>query len=220
MDVDMFFILILVFIGCLSILFARIFWMWYKIYKKRREIIAPDKIVSRTLTPKYQLMYGSSYLILEDGSGEGVKQGFKIFKGNLLKGANGLCITRTYPDKIHIRYKLENVPIIWLSRSETRNAKKVHGSHSELKVIEPTKLGMLLEEIKDFIQIKDDSIVMFEGLEYLIVHNDFSRVLKFIHGLEDEIALHHARLILAVNPKVLEDKNRALLEKEFKILDF
>ena len=39
MDVDMFFILILVFIGCLSILFARIFWMWYRIYKKRHENI-------------------------------------------------------------------------------------------------------------------------------------------------------------------------------------
>ena len=71
---------------------------------------------------------------------------------------------------------------------------------------------MLLEEIKDFIHTQDDSIIMFEGLEYLTVHNDFSRVLKFIHALEDEIALHRSRLILAINPKVLGEKDRALLE--------
>lgn len=220
MDIDILLILVLVFIGCLAILFARLFWMLFKVSKKRSEALPPDKVVSRTLTPKYQLMFGSSYLIKEDGSGEGIRQGFKIFKGNLHKGANGLCITRTYPTKIQIRYKLDKVPMLWLSRSEGERAKKAQSTGSDIKVIEPTKLGMLLEEVKDFIQTKDDSIVIFEGLEYLIVHNEFSRVLKFIHGLEDEIALHRSRLILAVNPKVLEDKNWALFEKEFKTLNF
>jgi hypothetical protein len=194
--------------------------LWYKILKKRDEIVPPDKIISKTLTPKYQLMYGSSYLIIEDGSGEGIKQGFKILRANIQKGASGIIITRTYPDKIMVRYKLENVPMLWLSRTEGRAGKGTKKSNLDLKVIEPTKLGMLLDEIKDYIHKMDDTIVMFDGLEYLIVHNDFSRVLKLLHGLEDEIALHRSRLIMAINPKALDDKDRVLLEKEFKILSF
>jgi hypothetical protein len=193
--------------------------MWYKILKKRDKISPPDKIVSKTLTPKYQLMYGSSYLIIEDGSGDGVKQGFKILRANLQKGASAIIVTRTYPDKIKKRYKLENVPMLWLSRTEGRTGKDKKQSDLDFKVIEPTKLGALLEEIKEFIHKMDDTIVIFDGLEYLTVHNEFSRVLKFLHGLEDEIALHRSRLIVAINPKALDDKNRVLIEKEFKILN-
>jgi hypothetical protein len=193
--------------------------MWYKILKKRDKISPPDMIVSKTLTPKYQLMYGSSYLIIEDGSGDGVKQGFKILRANLQKGASAIIVTRTYPDKIKKRYKLENVPMLWLSRTEGRTGKDKKQSDLDFKVIEPTKLGALLEEIKEFIHKMDDTIVIFDGLEYLTVHNEFSRVLKFLHGLEDEIALHRSRLIVAINPKALDDKNRVLIEKEFKILN-
>ncbi len=217
MNGDMFLILIIIFALCMFILFARMFWMWYKIFKKRQKNAPPDKIVSKTLTPKYQLMYGSSYLIIEDGSGEGLQQGFKILRANLRQGANAIVVTRTYPDKIMIKYKLDKVPMLWLSRTEGRVGKR---PGSDYKVIEPTKLGMLLDEIKDYIHTQDDSIVMFDGLEYLTVHNEFSRVLKFLHGLEDEIALHRARLIVAINPKALDDKDRVLLEKEFKILSF
>jgi hypothetical protein len=188
--------------------------------KKRDKLNPPETIVSKTITPKYQLMYGSSYLIIDDGSGDGVDQGFKILKANLQKGANAVIVTRVYPDKIMIKYKLDKVPMLWLSRTEGRTEKGTKRSGLDFKVVEPTKLGMLLEEIKEFIHTMDDSIVMFEGLEYLTVHNEFSRVLKFLHSLEDEIALHRSRLIVAINPKALDDKDRVLLEKEFKILSF
>lgn len=219
MNGDLFLILIIIFVICLFILFARIFWMWHKILKKRQKDESSEKIVSKKLTPKYQLMYGSSYLIVEDGTGDGLQQGFKILRANLQKGANAIVVTRTYPDKVMNKFRLDNVPMLWLSRTEGRR-KDAKASGADFKVIEPTKLGMLLDEIKEHIHTQDDSIVMFDGLEYLTVHNEFSRVLKFLHGLEDEIALHRSRLIVAINPKALDDKDRVLLEKEFKILSF
>ena len=164
MNQELFIILLVCFVF-LFIMFARIFWRWHQIYKQRREVIPPGKIVSKTLTPKYQLMYGSSYLIMDKGAREGVEQGFKIFKGNLHQGASGLCIARTYPDKIRIRYKLVDVPVIWLSRSGGQELKPGKISESDFKVIKPTRLGMLLEEIKDFIHTQDDTIIMFEGVE-------------------------------------------------------
>jgi archaellum biogenesis ATPase FlaH len=60
---------------------------------------------------------------------------------------------------------------------------------------------------------------MFDGLEYLIVHNDFDRVLKFLHSLRDEIAVQNSRLIISLNPKTLTGKKVALLSKDLRVLN-
>jgi archaellum biogenesis ATPase FlaH len=150
-------------------------------------------------------MVGGTYLILEKTEKE-IGQGFKTFKDIQRNDANGLIITRTFPDKILKKYNLGRLPVIWLSRSKNKNA------------ISPTNLGALIEDIKEFTKKNENSIIMFDGLEYLTVHNEFDRVLKFLHSLEDEIAMERSRLIISLNPKTLSDKKVALLSKEMKIL--
>ncbi|UCH88039.1 MAG: DUF835 domain-containing protein [Thermoplasmata archaeon] len=152
--------------------------------------------------PRYQLVYGSSYLLLEDKSVES----FKLFSSYISQGSKGLLITRIFPAKVRKQYNLGNTPVLWLSRTQ------------EGKAINPTNLGVLVEEVREYIKKNRKTIILLDGLEYLIIENDFERVLKFINSLEDEIALHNSRLLVSVNPKVLDPEKKALLEKTSKVL--
>lgn len=188
----------------LAVLIIYIIYRWYTLYIKAQEIKAPEgkaKVLKKPV-PRYQLQYGSSYLLLETKSTES----FKLFKGYISQDNKGLLITRLFPSRVRKQYNLANTPVLWLSRTQTK------------KAINPTNLGVLLEEARDFIANNHKTLILLDGLEYLIIENDFERVLKFINSLEDEIALHNSRLLVSVNPKVLDPERKALLEKTMKVL--
>jgi hypothetical protein len=190
--------------GLLAVLIIYIIYRWYTLYLKAQEIKVPEgkaKVLKKPV-PRYQLQYGSSYLLLETKSTES----FKLFKGYVSQGSKGLLITRLFPSRVRKQYNLGTTPVLWLSRTQAK------------KAINPTNLGVLLEEARDFIAENQKTLVLLDGLEYLIIENDFERVLKFINSLEDEIALHNSRLLVSVNPKVLDPERKALLEKTMKVL--
>lgn len=200
--------IIIIFFIILILLFLKSIYGWYKLYNRNQQLakpIEPEVTLKKIPSPKYKLMVGGTYLVLEQTEDE-TGQGFRIYKDILRNGSPSIVVTRTIPEKIKKKYNLENLPIIWLSRSKNKNA------------ITPTNLGNIVDEIKEYISKNQNSIVMFDGLEYLIVQNDFDRVLKFLHSLRDEIAVQNARLIISLNPKTLTRKKVALLRKEFKVL--
>jgi hypothetical protein len=202
-------IIFIIFFIILAILFIHLIFRWYRIYSRKQPALSskePEIKLKKIPTPKFKLMVGGTYLVLERSESE-TGQGFKIFKDILRSDASGLLITRTYPEKVLKKYGLGKLPVIWLSRSKSKNS------------ITPTNLGNIVEEIKEYFSKSKNLIVMFDGLEYLTVHNDFDRVLKFLHSLEDEIAVHNSRLIISLNPKTLAEDKIALLSKEMKVLN-
>ena len=203
-------IILIFFFAILVILLIHLIIRWLRVYTRSRPKInvpqKPEIKLKKIPTPKFKLMIGGTYLVLERTEKE-MGQGFKTFKDIQRNDASGLLITRTFPEKVLKKYNLGNLPVIWLSRSKNRYA------------ISPTNLGALIEEIKEFTKKNDNSIIMFDGLEYLTVHNEFDRVLKFLHSLEDEVAVAKSRIIISLNPKTLSDKKVALLSKEMKILN-
>jgi hypothetical protein len=200
--------IIIIFFIIFVILFFRLIYRWYNVYNKSHKLTKPtdpEIKIKKIPSPKFKLMVGGTYLVLEH-TDEEVGDGFRIFKDVLRDGTSGFVITRTLPNKIEKKYNLSEVPIIWLSRSKKKNT------------ITPTNLGNIVDEIKEFITKNQNAIVMFDGLEYLIVHNDFDRVLKFLHSLRDEIAVQNARLIISLNPGTMTEDKVALLGKELKLL--
>ena len=203
-------IIIIIFFVILIVLFLHLIFRWFRIYSKGRAGVSqpkePEIKLKKIPTPKFKLMVGGIYLVLEHSDNE-AGSGLKIFKDILRTGSPGLLITRTFPEKVVKKYKLGDIPVVWLSRSNKKNS------------LSPTNLGAIVEELKDFAKQNKDSIIMFDGLEYLTVHNEFDRVLKFVHSLEDEIAMHESRLIISLNPSTLPKKKVALLSKEMRVLN-
>ena len=58
------------------------------------------------------------------------------------------------------------------------------------------------------------TVVLIDGLEFLISYNNFSLVLHFIQSLRDHAATSDAVLIMPINPGAIDSKELKLLECE------
>ncbi|MGD2250898.1 MAG: DUF835 domain-containing protein [Candidatus Methanofastidiosia archaeon] len=147
----------------------------------------------------YGLAHRTSYVW--EHSDPGVA--FEIFLDYTARGAFGLLITRDYPKKVQEKYELLDVSCIWLSQVESAE-----------NAVDPTNLPRLTYMITQFIKQVPESFILLVGVEYLVVHNGFDRVLKFLHTLNDRVMTHNARFLVVVDPKTLDPREVSLLERE------
>ena len=144
---------------------------------------------------------GVSYLVKE----KGFNKRFLLFQKLIAsKDDSGMVITRTFPGKIRKNRGFEAMPIWWLSREESPNS------------IDPLSLAKLTHVIQDFIQNKEEAVILLDGLEYLILQNNFETTLRFLQALNDLVILNRATLIVPVDPSSLSEKQLSLLEKEME----
>lgn len=151
----------------------------------------------------YDLRPGFGYLVKER---KPVKS-FEIFVDLVTHNIQGLCITRQHPSEVRKRWKLEKTPIIWLSNQVGKVC------------VSPTNISILSDIIVRFIEKSHDSVVLIDGVEYLIVNNDFEKVLRMIHHVLDVVMEYKSRLIITIDPRVLDDREMALLERNMEIID-
>lgn len=147
------------------------------------------------------LKSGASYIIKE----ENPQQIYKAFS-ELLKQRNGLIITRVHPDRLKKHFNGSS-EVLWLSTVETNCS------------IEPTKLSKLAFIINHFVKTTRRGTVLLDGLEYLILQNDFDTVLKFICSVADYVSLHNAILLLPLSPLVLSKSQIKMLERELESIN-
>ena len=139
--------------------------------------------------------------------GGDIDKSYNTFKELVEKKKTGLCITREHPKEVQERYNLDKTKFYWLSRAP-----------AEVPTLEPLRMERIRLAIKDFISENKDSVVILDGLEYLILQNNFENVFKFVELLKDDIALNDAVLILPLKPTTLEDKEMALLERYMRVI--
>src|SRR5439155_852011 len=81
-------------------------------------------------------------------------------------------------------YGLERTPILWLSRVATEK--------NAVRPSPPEKVALAVEH---FIEVSEHSVVLLDGLEYLVSHNDFGSVLALLHDLNESVAMREAILL-------------------------
>ena len=80
-------------------------------------------------------------------------------------------------------------------------------------------LSRLSSFIKKYLDEAKSPVVMLEGLEYLIIQNDYMSVLKFVQLVNEYIRMKKACLIVPFNPDILGEKDLSLLEREMVVID-
>lgn len=141
---------------------------------------------------------GTAYMVKEEKPFES----YKAFS-ELSRQRSCLIITRIHPLRVKKRFGISS-EILWLSTIETRNT------------IEPTQLSKLAFIINHFVKTNTKCAILLDGLEYLILQNDFDTVLKFIYTVMDYIALHNAILLLPLSPQTLSQSQIKMLERELE----
>lgn len=128
---------------------------------------------------------------------------FEVFRDYVIRGSFGLLITRDYPEKVVEKYHLPDVNVLWLSQVEEHETS-----------IDPTNLPRITHTVTEFIRQAPMSFILLTGLEYLMVHNGFDRMLKHLHMINDQVMTHNARFLVIVDPKTMDPKELSLLERE------
>ncbi len=132
---------------------------------------------------------------------------FEIFCDLVTHGVSGFVVSREYPEKLKRKYKLTKTPVLWLSRTEREDT------------ISPDDLSKLYYIIAGFTRKSEESVILLDGLEYLITQIDFYTVLKHLQELKDTILLSNSRLIIPFHRQTLSQREYNILQREFTILE-
>ncbi|MHC1709303.1 MAG: DUF835 domain-containing protein [Methanomassiliicoccales archaeon] len=169
--------------------------------RKKEEEIGME--VARSSAKVYELRRGFSYLVKETKP----NKSFEIFVDQVTHNIQGLCVTRQHPTIIRKEWGLEKTPIIWLSNQ----VGKVY--------VNPSNIGILSDTIIRFVEKSGDGVILIDGIEFLIVNNDFDKVLRMVHHITEAVMENRSRLIVSVDPRTLETRELALLERNMEIIE-
>lgn len=128
-----------------------------------------------------------------------------IFKDQLIRGDFGLVVSREHPDIFFRDWDMDHVPMIWLAINEENTWS-----------VSPTDLAKLTHMVSSFIKEYPVSCILFEGFEFLMIHNTFDTIMKFLYCLDDRVVQQKCRFILSYDGRAFDKENLAILEKELK----
>jgi two-component system cell cycle response regulator len=153
----------------------------------------------------FSLSRGVCYLVKEKKP----DLAYQIFRQLLGEGMPGIVITRQYPDRVRgDRGLAPEVKILWLSHTPGED------NHN------PTAIGTLAKTISRFIEdAKGEAVVLLDGLEFLIVNNGFLQTLMFVEHVNEFVMQRKAVVVIPASPEALEEKERALLERNVEVLE-
>ncbi|HKZ88957.1 MAG TPA: DUF835 domain-containing protein [Thermoplasmata archaeon] len=147
---------------------------------------------------------GVCYLIKEKKP----ELGFRLFSSLLQQRIPGLCVTRQHPERVRRERGLSDVRILWLSHTPGEDF------HN------PTAIGTLAKVISKFIEDNaGEGVVLLDGLEYLVINNGFLQTLMFVEHVNEFVMQRKAILLMPVSPETLEEKERALLERNVEVIE-
>ena len=117
----------------------------------------------------------------------------------LLSGKKILAVTRS-----PTRWERLGIPFIWMTNVDHPRA------------VPPTHLAPLLHfAIRD---ADEDTFVIIDSLDYMVLQNGEGATLKFLLGLKDHLLNKNAGMVLVVDPATVNPPTLRVLEREFETL--
>jgi len=153
----------------------------------------------------YDLKEGYAYLVrksLEGDGQENTADPMDVFVDQVTHGCIGLLVTREYPSKVRKEHKLSTTPVVWLTYEREKSA------------VPPYDLESLNNVIRSFINNERQSVVLVNGMEYLILHNSFDIVLKFVQSIVDVVVQTNSRLLISIDALSINEQQYHQLRSE------
>lgn len=161
-----------------------------------------DDLFEELFSGESKFKPGRSYLI----KGRKTDKALQHFADLVNRGYEGLHITRRHPDHVDKSMFQKRPKIIWLSTTLGKD------------YVDPHNLGSLTTMIHEFVEGNEKSVVFVDGLEFLMINNDFSRIIKFIEYVNETVMQSSSVLFLAIDERVFEERELAILERNLEIV--
>jgi hypothetical protein len=164
----------------------------YRTYSHQCPFITP--VVLKDSLPE-----GRGFLVKE----RTMEESLSLFTDRIIRGDFGLIVMRQPPEVLCGIPPLKRIPVVQLNQTATEDG-----------CLDPTNLARLHLTIQEFFEAAPRATVLLEGMEYLIVQNGIERMLKFVHSIIEFVKIYKSRFITLIDPRVLEEEEMALLERE------
>jgi hypothetical protein len=140
---------------------------------------------------------GNVYLVEERRP----KVSYELFDQQLSAGCDGLIVTRDFPKKLLSEHGIGDCRMLWLTNLVGDGR------------INPTAIGILMSQVRNFVEGAKNTVVVLDGLDYLITLNTYDRMLQFMHQLRDTVVTNDCILIVPMDPRTVGQRELALLER-------
>jgi hypothetical protein len=131
---------------------------------------------------------------------------YELFEQSLSAGCRGLVVSRELPKRIQADRNLGDSRVVWLTNLVGEGR------------INPTAIGILMSQVRSFIESNERTIVLLDGLEYLVSLNTYDRMLQFMNQLRDVVMTNESSLVVPIDPRTLSEREIALLERNLEVI--
>ena len=131
---------------------------------------------------------------------------FDLFEHALSSGFRGLVVSRELPKRVQADRNLGDSRVVWLTNLVGEGR------------INPTAIGILMSQVRSFIEGNPRTIVLIDGFEYLVSLNTYDRMLQFMNQLRDIVMTNESSLIVPIDPRTLSEREIALLERNLEVV--
>jgi len=145
---------------------------------------------------------GNVYLIEERRP----RASFELLEQALASGHAGMVLTRECPKKLMTDRGLGACRVVWMTNLVGEGR------------INPTAIGILMSQLRSFIENQRNTVVMIDGFEYLVTVNTYDRMLQFMHQLRDIVATNESILLVPLDPRTVSERELALLERNMETI--
>lgn len=163
--------------------------------------VEPTRETCQTRKAKYELEFGSNYLVPDS-----IDLAYDMFADAIMTGIEGLCITRKLPRKLRERYGLKRTPIVWLTGEKVEGERTIN-SLQDLSIL-----------ISNYVEKAEKPLILIDGVEYLMSHQGFESVYHFLQAKRTQIEAAGGIMIVPFFKETLETRQAKLLEREFGLL--
>jgi hypothetical protein len=143
---------------------------------------------------------GNVYLVEEKRP----KLSYELLEQSLSAGYAGMVVTREFPKRLLSEKELASCRVVWLTNLVGEDR------------INPTAIGILMSQLRSFIEGQPRTVLMIDGLEYLVSLNTYDRMLQFMHQLKDIVATNESIMLVPIDPRTVAERELALLERSLE----
>ena len=161
------------------------------------------KDITRDIDLHKRLLGGNSYLITDRNN----KSSIDLLIDLTIDEYKGLIIIRGNPDQIKKQIpQSKNIEIMFLTREEIKGFNNI------------LNFEKLINEFKQFTNKNTKSVILLDGVHYLISRFSFDEFIKYLYDINDIIAKNKAILFVRIDPSIIDNNQMALIENELLIL--
>ncbi|MBU0685570.1 MAG: DUF835 domain-containing protein [Candidatus Thermoplasmatota archaeon] len=115
-------------------------------------------------------------------------------------------MSRRNPDQLRNQFDLGDVQVTWLT------------TQSGDGCVDSSRPNLLAHAIMEFFQNNKNAIVLIDGIESIVVYNDFNKAVKMLEQINDFVMQYHGYLIISIDPTAFNPRERAIIERNFETI--